>query len=681
MWSLKSLASGLSLLGPAYSLPHIVLNLVTLGLLLRYWVVLVVNVVRVQHTSQRLVFWPWVFFAASLCNHASSLIDLVWRVSSALRISDAHPRTPKRRPSGPPLFPAIDVIITVCGEDRDIVLDTVHAACVLDYPQHKVRIIVADDGGDAMLAANIGTLSQEFPHLHYHSRGGAAGFKSGNLNAALRYADSLAGEQSAWVAILDADMIPEPEMLRAMVAETGVPGVGIVAAPQHFYNIPPSDPFNQRTLIHSDDEELIRDAHKAGYCPGTGFIVSREALRDVGGFPEYSISEDILLSWLQNGRGWHVVYVNEKLQWGLQPETFERHVRQRKRWGVGNFMNGLDLSFFLLPASSSPSSRRYLIKQTTLAQRLANLAHSTKPFTTSVLRCASWALLAACLASAQPFIAHTCTADLRRAVGAYVAFFLAARIRELSAASWLARLRGGAATHDLTFRAVLRAADSEAWMAPFLAAAVIRELLPLSWGGKRLGFVVTGKAPAVAVGTPAVTKEKEKEKEKQRSRPASPSPDARRPRPGVLPAQPFARLLAVQRSHGLCWFPVFVVFMFGLVGMGIVTMGLREREWREKGRVDWPGLLTALLAGPLFPGLGLERIPALLTPVWYALRPPHHDMGEGRRARMVKDKRGVWRPAPEAREVRWSWGVGVWLAMPYVVVGALGIGGWIVLGW
>lgn len=167
--------------------------------------------------------------------------------------------------------PNVDVLITICNEDVQVAMDTVKAACVLDYPKDRYRIFVCDDGGSVELRTAVEDHAVQHPHLHYHARvkGPIKDYKAGNLNAGLQYSGSLhpltfswpvsqetlaAQEKSSvtpkspavaeysvdcstidlgvehgvpvytklapwgqYVAGLDADMIPEPHWLRALV--------------------------------------------------------------------------------------------------------------------------------------------------------------------------------------------------------------------------------------------------------------------------------------------------------------------------------------------------------------------------------------------------------------------------------------------------------------------------------
>ncbi|KAH7046795.1 hypothetical protein B0J12DRAFT_741758 [Macrophomina phaseolina] len=75
--------------------------------------------------------------------------------------------------------------------------------------------------------------------------------------------------------------------------------------------------------------------------------MKRAALAEVGGFPELSVTEDLLLGNLILGRGWRAAYVFETLQWGLVPDSFHGHIEQRKRWNTGAVQAGMIMRFCL----------------------------------------------------------------------------------------------------------------------------------------------------------------------------------------------------------------------------------------------------------------------------------------------------------------------------------------------
>ncbi len=214
-----------------------------------YIVCLIRNVIKAKEQGQT-GLWPARLFAAAqvldngeyklfavTCSGltdtvaAAYIADTVWRIAVAF-IRDPKPR-PILRLAGDKV-PTVDLIITSCGEPTDVVLDTVKAACQVDYPVKKLRVILADDGRDEKLRQEVQRLRKRHPNLMYYARfkpeGVYHGYKSGNLNTTLK---ALPGGQSEFILVLDADMIPEPQILRAMIPHALIDTkVGMVTTPQ-----------------------------------------------------------------------------------------------------------------------------------------------------------------------------------------------------------------------------------------------------------------------------------------------------------------------------------------------------------------------------------------------------------------------------------------------------------------
>lgn len=135
------------------------------------------------------------------------------------------------------IAPTVNVLVTCCKEDPDVILDTVRAACVVDYPRDRFRVTVCDDGADPDLKAGVKAMKEMFPNLYYHARVKVKGvphhFKAGNLIAATEFVASLEGGPAEFLAALDADMIPEHDWLSAIMAPLCVdPKMALSCPPQ-----------------------------------------------------------------------------------------------------------------------------------------------------------------------------------------------------------------------------------------------------------------------------------------------------------------------------------------------------------------------------------------------------------------------------------------------------------------
>lgn len=230
--------------------------------------------------------WCFLVFECVLC--VPNLIPLCVRILSFRR---SRYRTSS---SGPVLLeaPTVDILITCCLEAEDVILDTVRAACRLEYPIASYRVFLCDDGASTSLQSAVESLTKVYPNLHYTTRprGAVNDYKAGNLNHGLRYSrglsratisstnlmeseksstvvkSSIASTQSTpeiegkaltplanfyparhgflsplypgssaseFVVGLDADMIPEPHMLLALMPPLlEDPRIAMVSSPQ-----------------------------------------------------------------------------------------------------------------------------------------------------------------------------------------------------------------------------------------------------------------------------------------------------------------------------------------------------------------------------------------------------------------------------------------------------------------
>lgn len=255
--------------------------------------------------------------------------------------------------------PTVDVFIPCCGEAVNLILDTVRAACAVDYPSNRFRVVVLDDGSSSKLENEISQLQRRHPNLYYTTRPNkSTGFeKASNLNYGLNYVNTLQGGPSEYVAVLDADMIAEPDWLRALLPHLlQDPKLALTNPPQQYYNLPPNDPLLQGVDGLFDIIEPVKDRIGSAWCTGTGWIARRCAIDEMGGIPADLLNEDILTSLVLLAAGWRIAYVPEKLQHGLAPDSIQGHISQRKRWTVG-LMQLLDVGWSPRARTMTPLQR------------------------------------------------------------------------------------------------------------------------------------------------------------------------------------------------------------------------------------------------------------------------------------------------------------------------------------
>jgi cellulose synthase (UDP-forming) len=228
----------------------------------------------------------------------------------------------------------VDLLIPTYNEERAILERTIIGAQSQDYKHH--RIFILDDGRRDWLRDLC-----ERRNVGYITRSSNEHAKAGNINNALREL-SRDGEAGEFVAILDADFVPQPEFLSRALALFRDQEIGCVQTPQHFFNPDPLQHGFGAASRWPDEQRFFfdvllasKDAWGVAFCCGTSSITRRAALEHTGGFPTESVTEDMLLSLKLKEAGWKTVYLNERLSMGLAPEGVSEYITQRGRWCLG----------------------------------------------------------------------------------------------------------------------------------------------------------------------------------------------------------------------------------------------------------------------------------------------------------------------------------------------------------
>jgi cellulose synthase (UDP-forming) len=260
-----------------------------------------------------------------------------------------------RRRAAPPPPPAdleVDVFVTACGEDAELVRRSLEAALRLRGP-HRTWLL--DDGDDPRLAALARRLG-----AGYLTRPGREQAKAGNLNAAL------ARTEGGVVAIFDVDHVPEPAFLERTLGHFADPRVGFVQVMLSFANAGAS--WVARAAIESSFDfhnptAMGMDALDTVTMHGSNALIRRAALDSIDGY-RAGLAEDLATSLALHAAGWRSVYVAEPLAPGLAPVDLAGWFTQQLKWSRGVFETLLTE----LPG---------LFRRLSPAQRLAYLVRST----------------------------------------------------------------------------------------------------------------------------------------------------------------------------------------------------------------------------------------------------------------------------------------------------------------
>ncbi len=282
-------------------------------------------------------FWQYFFFAFEALAIVYTLMSIVILFRSIDRSGQADDAQKKMEREGD--FPPVDIFICTYDEPLEILERSILTALALDYPDATVWVL--DDRRRGWLREYCAEAG-----ARYITRADNKDAKAGNLNNGL--ALTAAQTNAPVILVLDADFAPRRDFLKRTVGLLLNPDVAVVQTPQFYYN---PDPIQHNLLAAQswvDDQRFFfdifqpaKDAWGCAFCVGTSFIVRRDRLNEIGGFPSQAISEDINLTYTMLARGYETWWLNEKLSIGLSAEGIPEYITQRARWCLGTIQVAL----------------------------------------------------------------------------------------------------------------------------------------------------------------------------------------------------------------------------------------------------------------------------------------------------------------------------------------------------
>lgn len=233
--------------------------------------------------------------------------------------------------------PFVSILIPAHNEEF-VIEKTVENILSIDYEQFE--LIVIDDRSTDNTAEVLKKLSEKYKNFKYHLREkDAFPGKSAVLNEALLLTK---GEV---ICVFDADARVKPNFLKKIVPYLAEPDVGAVQARKIISNK------GLNLLTRCQDNEYALDTHfqlgrdsikGAVELRGNGQLIKREALLEIGGWNNYTLTDDLDISTRLHLKGWDIrlcpaVHVFEE---GIT--NFIPLLRQRRRWIEGSIRRYTD---------------------------------------------------------------------------------------------------------------------------------------------------------------------------------------------------------------------------------------------------------------------------------------------------------------------------------------------------
>ncbi len=241
----------------------------------------------------------------------------------------------KSDPSTIHFEPRVTIQLPVYNE-KYVVERLIDAVSLLDYPGHKMEIQVLDDSTDEtsdIILKKIDVLQSQGLDIKFIHRENRSGFKAGALDHGFNLAT---GE---FIAIFDADFIPEPDFLKNTISHFSDPSIGVVQTRWAHIN----KDYSLLTQLqafgldaHFSIEQGARNA--AGSFinfNGTCGVWRKQCIADAGGWSFDTLTEDLDLSYRAQLKGWKFKYLEDVSTPGELPVIMQAIKTQQFRWNKG----------------------------------------------------------------------------------------------------------------------------------------------------------------------------------------------------------------------------------------------------------------------------------------------------------------------------------------------------------
>ena len=233
--------------------------------------------------------------------------------------------------------PFVTIMIPAHNEEY-VIANTVENILAIDYPNFE--IIAIDDRSSDNTANVLRELEQKYEKVVAFIRPhDAFPGKSAVLNDAMEFAKGDA------ILVFDADATVEPDFLNKLIPHLEPADVGAVQARKIIRN----KDYNFLTRCQNNEYTLDthfqtgRDAVKGAVeLRGNGEMIKRQALEDIGGWNNYTITDDLDMSTRLHIKGWDIRFCPDACVYEEGIVYLFPLFRQRRRWLEGTIRRYLE---------------------------------------------------------------------------------------------------------------------------------------------------------------------------------------------------------------------------------------------------------------------------------------------------------------------------------------------------
>ncbi|MCC6753026.1 MAG: glycosyltransferase family 2 protein [Saprospiraceae bacterium] len=287
--------------------------------------------------------------------YTGSLIYITAFAIIQLRLLQAYRKYKTQKAVFPALgegdhYPVVTIQLPIFNEVYvvDRLIDNI---CRMDYPREKLEIQVLDDSTDetvecaARKVAHYREQGIDIVHLHRTDR---KGYKAGALR------EGTAVCRGEFIAIFDADFLPNPDFLKKALPHFSSPQTGVVQTRWEHIN----EDYSLLTKLQAFQLNVHFTVEQAGRFAsghflqfnGTAGIWRKTCIEDAGGWQSDTLTEDLDLSYRAQLRGWKIHYVEDIVCPAELPAEIHGLKSQQFRWMKGGAENSRKLLPIILRA-------------------------------------------------------------------------------------------------------------------------------------------------------------------------------------------------------------------------------------------------------------------------------------------------------------------------------------------
>jgi cellulose synthase/poly-beta-1,6-N-acetylglucosamine synthase-like glycosyltransferase len=291
-------------------------------------------------------YWSHTLSKIIVFVYLGCLILVLFYSILQLSLAIAYVRNKRKKKKHPEAFPAAPVYdpsntpkVTVqlpMFNELYVAERIIETAAAFDYPADKLQIQVLDDSTDetveviAKKVAEVKARGINIQHIHRVDR---TGYKAGALDDAM---DQVEGD---FIAIFDADFIPDSDFLQKTMPHFNNDKVGVVQTRWGHINktysiLTELQAFGLNGHFAIEQGGRNASGHFINFN-GTGGIWRKECIAAAGGWEHDTLTEDLDLSYRAQLKGWKFKYLEDVIAPAELPITMSALKSQQHRWMKG----------------------------------------------------------------------------------------------------------------------------------------------------------------------------------------------------------------------------------------------------------------------------------------------------------------------------------------------------------